>query len=136
MAAGKYSFTIEQGTTVDFELQYKDSSNTPIDLTGYTGAMSIRSTYSGSGETYLALTSLSGSQYNDGKPSGSAFLSISGSNLSTPPSSGSIGIYIGWELTDGLTFTSPAYYDIELTTGSIRTRILEGRINLSQQVTY
>ena len=136
MAAGKYSFTIEQGTTVDFELQYKDSSNTPIDLTGYTGAMSIRSTYSGSGETYLALTSLSGSQYADGKPSGSAFLSISGSNLSTPPSSGSIGIYIGWELTNGLTFTSPAYYDIELTTGSIRTRILEGRINLSQQVTY
>ena len=136
MAAGKYSFTIEQGTTVDFELQYKDSSNTPIDLTGYTGAMSIRSTYSGSGETYLALTSLSGSQYADGKPSGSAFLSISGSNLSTPPSSGSIWIYIGWELTDGLTFTSPAYYDIELTTGSIRTRILEGRINLSQQVTY
>ena len=136
MAAGKYSFTIEQGTTVDFELQYKDSSNTPIDLTGYTGAMSIRSTYSGSGETYLALTSLSGSQYADGKPSGSAFLSISGSNLSTPPSSGSIGIYIGWELTDGLTFTSPVYYDIELTTGSIRTRILEGRINLSQQVTY
>jgi hypothetical protein len=136
MAAGKYSFTIEQGTTVDFELQYKDSSNTPIDLTGYTGAMSIRSTYSGSGETYLALTSLSGSQYANGKPSGSAFLSISGSNLSTPPSSGSIGIYIGWELTDGLTFTSPAYYDIELTTGSIRTRILEGRINLSQQVTY
>jgi len=136
MAAGKYSFTIEQGTTVDFELQYKDSSNTPIDLTGYTGAMSIRSTYSGSGTTYLALTSLSGSQYADGKPSGSAFLSISGSNLSTPSSSGSIGIYIGWELTDGLTFTSPAYYDIELTTGSIRTRILEGRINLSQQVTY
>jgi hypothetical protein len=136
MAAGKYSFTIEQGTTVDFELQYKDSSNTPIDLTGYTGAMSIRSTYSGSGTTYLTLTSLSGSQYADGKPSGSAFLSISGSNLSTPPSSGSIGIYIGWELTDGLTFTSPAYYDIELTTGSIRTRILEGRINLSQQVTY
>ena len=136
MAAGKYSFTIEQGTTIDFELQYKDSSNTPIDLTGYTGAMSIRSTYSGSGTTYLTLTSLSGSQYANGKPSGSAFLSISGSNLSTPPSSGSIGVYIGWELTDGLTFTSPAYYDIELTTGSIRTRILEGRINLSQQVTY
>ena len=136
MAAGKYSFTIEQGTTVDFELQYKDSSNNPIDLTGYTGAMSIRSTYSGSGTTYLALTSLTGSQYDDGKPSGSAFLSISGSNLSTPPSSGSIGVYVGFELTDSLSFTSSAYYDIELTSGSIRTRILEGRVNLSQQVTY
>jgi len=136
MAAGKYSFTIEQGTTVDFELQYRDSSNNPIDLTGYTGAMSIRSTYSGSGTTYLAFTSLTGSQYASGKPSGSAFLSISGSNLSTPPSSGSVGVYIGFELTDNLSFTSSAYYDIELTSGSIRTRLLEGRINLSQQVTY
>jgi len=136
MAAGKYSFTIEQGTTVDFELQYRDSSNNPIDLTGYTGAMSIRSTYSGSGTTYLAFTSLTGSQYASGKPSGSAFLSISGSNLSTPPSSGSVGVYVGFGLTDGLTFTTPAYYDIELTSGSIRTRLLEGRINLSQQVTY
>ena len=61
---------------------------------------------------------------------------ISGSNLSTPPSSGSIGVYVGWEVTDSLTFTTAAYYDIELTSGSIRTRILEGRVNLSQQVTY
>ena len=41
-----------------------------------------------------------------------------------------------FELTDNLSFTSSAYYDIELTSGSIRTRLLEGRINLSQQVTY
>ena len=136
MAAGRYSFTIEQGNTVDFELQYQDASNTPVDLTGYTAAMSIRSTYSGSGATYLSLTSLSGSQYDEGKPSGSAFLSISGSNLTTDPVSGSIGIYIGWEVADSLTFSSQAYYDIELTSGNIRTRILEGRINLSKQVTY
>ena len=25
MAAGKYSFTIEQGSTLNFEIQYKDS---------------------------------------------------------------------------------------------------------------
>jgi len=136
MAAGRYSFTIEQGTTVDFELQYRDAELNPIDITGYTGAMSIRSTYSGSGVTYLALTTLSGSQYADGKPSGSYFLSISGSDLTTPPTSGSIGIYIGWVETDTLTFTGSAYYDIELTSGSIRTRILEGRVNISQQVSY
>ena len=57
MAAGRYSFTLEQGTTVDFELQYKDSDSNPIDLTGYTGKMEIRSAYSGSGETFLTLTS-------------------------------------------------------------------------------
>ena len=35
MAAGIYDFIIEQGSTVDFELQYKDSNGSPIDLTGY-----------------------------------------------------------------------------------------------------
>ena len=32
MAAGKYSFIIEQGATTDFEVQYKDSSGSPVDL--------------------------------------------------------------------------------------------------------
>ena len=44
MAAGKYSFTIEQGSTVDFEIAYKDSNSDPIDLTSYTARMQI-STY-------------------------------------------------------------------------------------------
>ena len=37
MSAGRYSFTIEQGATLDFELAYKDSNNNPINLTGYQG---------------------------------------------------------------------------------------------------
>ena len=32
MAAGKYSFSVEQGSTVKFDVAYKDSSNNPIDL--------------------------------------------------------------------------------------------------------
>ena len=133
MAAGRYSFTIEQGTTLDFELQYKDSNGNPIDLTGYEGAMQIRSTYSGSGETFLTLTSSLGDSYN--KTTTNSFLSFSGSNLTTPTTSGSIGIYAGFEATDSLTFGGQAFYDIELTSGSIRTRILEGRIQLSRQTT-
>jgi hypothetical protein len=133
MAAGKYSFTIEQGATLDFEIQYRDSSGNPIDLTGYTGKMQIRSNYSGSGTTYLTLTSSLGDTYT--KTSGSAFLSFSGSNLTTPTTSGSIGIYAGWVATDALTFTDQAYYDLEITSGNIRTRILEGQVRLSKQVT-
>lgn len=133
MAAGKYSFTIEQGATLDFEIQYRDSSGNPIDLTGYTGKMQIRSNYSGSGITYLTLTSSLGDTYT--KTSGSAFLSFSGSNLTTPTTSGSIGIYAGWIATDALTFTNQAYYDLEITSGNIRTRILEGQVRLSKQVT-
>ena len=133
MAAGRYSFTLEQGTTVDFELQYKDSVSVPIDLTGYTGKMEIRSTYSGSGITYVTLTSSLGDSYT--KEAGNAFLSFSGSSLDTPTTSGSIGIYIGYEATDNLDFDAEAFYDLEITSGVIRTRLLEGRILLSKQTT-
>ena len=39
MPAGRYSFNIEQGATLDIEVQYKDSSGNPIDLTDYSGRM-------------------------------------------------------------------------------------------------
>ena len=39
MAAGRYSFTIEQGATFQLELQYKDANQTPINLTNYSGRM-------------------------------------------------------------------------------------------------
>ena len=42
MAAGRYSFIIEQGSTVSFEIQYADSSGDPIDLTHYTARMQLR----------------------------------------------------------------------------------------------
>lgn len=133
MAAGKYSFTIEQGSTLNLELQYKDSSSDPIDLAGYEGAMQIRSTYSGSGVTYLTLTSSLGDAYE--KSSDVSFLSFSGSSLDKPTSSGSIGIYAGWEVTEALTFTGNAFYDLEIISGSEKIRLLEGQVKLSQQVT-
>jgi hypothetical protein len=137
MAAGRYSFTIEQGATLNFEIQYTDANGLPVDLTGYTGFMQIRSGFSGSAGTvtYLTFPALSGSQYADGFPSQSAFLSFSGSNLATPPISGTIGIYAGWYATQGLDFSGTAYYDLEITSGSLRTRLLEGQVQLAKQVT-
>ena len=132
MAAGNYTFTIEQGSTVDFEVQYQDSGSIPIDLSGQTAEMRIRTGYKG--EALAALTSSLESGVSYTKASGSAFLSLSGSNLVTPPSSGSIGIYIGHDVTDALDFDK-ALYDIELTSGETRTRILEGRIKLSKDIT-
>lgn len=35
MAAGKYSFVIEQGSTFQLELQYKDSAGSAVSLVGY-----------------------------------------------------------------------------------------------------
>lgn len=134
MAAGLYNFTIEQGATLSFEIQYKDNSGTPIDLTGYNAKMEIASAYSGSTRTvYAMLTSSLGDTYT--KDTGSEFLSLSGSDLTTPTTSGSIGIYIGWARTNELVFTGSAVYDLELTVGTERTRLLQGQVQLSKQVT-
>ena len=131
MAAGKYSFTIEQGTTTNFEIQYKDSNDTPVDLTNYSGRLQIRSTYvQDSGELYLTLSSSL-------NPDGTG-LNFSGSNGSTPPTSGSIGIYIAACTSSALTF-SEAKYDLELYSGSVECpftiRLLEGNVKLSKEVT-
>lgn len=42
MAASKYDFTIEQGTSFKFSLIYKDSNNVPIDLTGWCARLSLK----------------------------------------------------------------------------------------------
>ena len=127
MAAGKYSFVIEQGSTTNFEIQYKDSSNNPIDLSQYTGRMMVRSGYAdGSPTTYIALTSVL-----DADGTG---LNFSGSNGTTPPTSGSIGICISAASSSALTFNE-AFYDLEIVSGSSVTRLLEGKVRLSREVT-
>jgi hypothetical protein len=127
MAAGKYSFVIEQGTTTNFEIQYKDSNNAPVNLTGYSGKMMIRSGYADANPTTYAI--LSSSLAADGTG-----LNFSGSNGITPPASGSIGVVISAMSSSNFTFNN-ALYDLEITSGSIVTRILEGQVSLSKEVT-
>lgn len=127
MAAGKYSFTIEQGSTVDFELRYKDADGNPINLTGHGGKMQIKSGYAdNSPTTYLTLSSSLMADRTGLNFSGSA-----GTNSLT---SGSIGLYISAATSSLLSFDT-AYYDIIITSGSTVTRILEGQIKLAKQVT-
>ena len=45
MAAGNYTFTLEQGSTTDFQLDWKDSGGAKVDLTHYSARMQIRSDY-------------------------------------------------------------------------------------------
>jgi len=127
MGAGRYSFVIEQGSTLNLEIQYKDSTNTPVDLTGYSGKMMIRSNYADQNPTTYAI--LSSSLASDGTG-----LNFSGSNGITPPASGSIGIYISAVSSSNFTFNT-ARYDLEITSGSVITRLLEGQVSLSQEVT-
>ena len=128
MSAGRYSFTIEQGTTFQLELIYKDSNQTPVDLTGYSGRMQLRPTVD-STTVYLTLSS---SLRADGTG-----LNFSGSSGTNPPSSGSIGIYIASCTSSLLNFTN-AYYDLEIYSGSncpYTVRLIEGQVQLSKEVT-
>ena len=130
MSAGKYNFTIEQGTTIDFEIQYKDSNNSPVDLTGYTGRMQIKNNFSSSATVVYA--TLSSSLDSDGTG-----LNFSGSSGTKSPTSGSIGIFISATSSSLFDFNT-ARYDLEIYSGStypVVTRLLEGTVKLSQQVT-
>jgi hypothetical protein len=128
MSAGKYNFIIEQGTTFKLEIQYKDSGSVPIDLTGYNARMQIRPSIASS-TVYLTLSS---SLNSDGTG-----INMSGSNGSTPLTSGSLGIYISSCTSSALNFDQ-AYYDLEIYSGSscpYTVRLIEGRVQLSKEVT-
>ena len=128
MAAGKYNFTIEQGTTLDFEIQYSDSNSDPIDLTGYTSRMQIKNAKGGD-TTYITLTSTLAA---DGTG-----LNMSGSSGTKPLTSGSIGIYISAYSSSLLDFNK-AFYDLEISSGGaypIVNRLIEGTVTLSKEVT-
>ncbi len=128
MAAGRYLFTIEQGATTDLLLEYKDSNGSPVDLSGYTARMQIRPSVD-STTTYLSITSVTAS---DG--TGLNLTPQSGS-VTLPRTSGSIGLFISAVSSSALTF-SEGVYDIELQSSTgIVTRLLEGMVKLSKEVT-
>ena len=125
MAAGKYSFVIEQGATFQRELVYQDSLGNPIDLTDYGARMQIRPA-PGSSTLYMTLSS---SLTSDGSG-----LNLYGLNGTNPKTSGSIGIIISAISSSALTFDEAAY-DLELYSGSFVNRIIEGKVKLSKEVT-
>ncbi len=125
MSAGKYSFTIEQGATLSLEFKYIDLDGMPINLSGYSGRMQIRTSI----DAVPVLLNLSSSLQPDGTG-----LNFSGSNGNTPPSSGSIGLYISAATSSLLTFDK-ALYDLEIQSGITVIRLLEGQVRLSKEIT-
>jgi hypothetical protein len=126
MAAAKYSFVIEQGATLTFQLDWTDELGNPIDLTGMHARMQIRPTVE-STEVYLNLSSSLSDSCGTG-------LNLSGSVGTNPLSSGSIGVYVSAASSSLLTF-GEAYYDLEVVNGCEVYRLLEGKVRLSKNVT-
>jgi hypothetical protein len=121
MAAGKYSFVIEQGTTTNFNISYQDSSKNYINLTGYAARMQLRPNINSS-TVYLQLSSS---------------LNSDGTGITVSPS-GSLNIYISSCTSSMLNFDQ-AVYDLEIYSGSgacpYVIRLLEGNVKLSKEVT-
>ncbi len=131
MAAGYYNFIIEQGSTLDYRVQYKDANNAPIDLTDYHAKMQIRNA-PGGGTLYMTLSSSL-------KTCGTGInMTPTSASIVLPKSSGSFSIYLSAASSSLLNFDK-AHYDLELISGSGACaqviRVLQGRIKLSKEVT-
>ena len=115
MAAGEYNFTIEQGATLDRTFIYKDGDGDPLDLTGFTARMHLRSRASAA-TTLLELTTTNGR------------IVITGAT-------GTIRLVAPASVTAALNFNTAVYdLEIESAVGTV-TRLLQGTIELSKEVT-
>ena len=117
MSAANLDIVMEQGTTFERNLYYKDNNGKPIDITGYTAAMHVRAQKKAS-EALLTLTSSAG------------YITIGGAI-------GHLEIHIPANEMDDLNFIW-GFYDLELYPEGDTTqafRLLEGRIRLTKEVT-
>ena len=116
VAAGKHRLLIEQGATWSRTVVWKDAAGLPIDLTGYSARMQIRSTRQG-GTALVSLTS---------SPAG---------GITITPAEGKIVLRVEAAETTTLT-PGTAFYDLEVVSGAGEvTRLLEGGVTISPEVT-
>lgn len=113
MSAGQHNFIIEQGTTFNPVLTWKDSSGTPIDLSGYTARMQLRE--------YLESSTVV------------AELSTENGGIALGGVAGTITLFIS--ATNTANLTESGVYDLEMVQGAVVTRLLEGAFILSKEVT-
>tara|TARA_R110000744_G_scaffold233138_1_gene351166 strand:+ start:84 stop:482 length:399 start_codon:yes stop_codon:yes gene_type:complete len=130
MAAGIYNFTIEQGTTFQRTFKYKDASGNPLDLSDHSIRMQIRSDKADNTGSFLN-EFISGSN-----TSGGLFLLSSSVAGTDANKTDQFTLFISASTTTSMSFNS-AIYDIEIeNTGSgIVTRLLQGKIKISKEVT-
>lgn len=115
MAAAKYKLKLEQGATLRKPFTWK-AAGVPVDLTGWTGRMQIRPEID-SAEVLAELTTENGGILIDA------------------PTSGTFVLYLDDAATAALDFEQAAY-DVELQapSGDV-TRIMQGVVTLSREVT-
>ncbi len=115
MTAGIYNFTIDQGAQYNTTIVYEDGSGNPIDLTGYTAEMQLREQSSSPNPADLTLSTSNG-------------------GIVITPLTGTLAITMTTAQTGALTARFYVY-DLELSVGGVVSRLIQGQITVSAQVT-
>jgi hypothetical protein len=114
-AAGKYQIIADQGATFQRVLTWKDSTNTAVNLTGYTARMHIRNEYE-STSFVLALTT-ENSRIALGGATGRVTLTVDATTMTN-------------------LFADTYVYDLELVSGAgVVTRLVMGTFTVRREVT-
>ena len=115
MTAATHDITIEQGATFIRHITWKDANGAPIDINGYTARMQVRPSVR-SDDVLLSATTENG------------YIVLGGA-------AGTVDITIPAAVTAALTKTRGAY-DLELVSGGgVVTRLIEGDVEISREVT-
>lgn len=113
--AATYNMTIDQGTTVSIDFQYRTSAGVPIPLTSYTARMQARPTQS-SAVTVMDATTTNG-------------------QLVVTGATGTVTLALTATQSAALDFDR-AVYDIEIVSpAGVVTRLVQGTVTLSREVT-
>lgn len=115
MTAGTYDISVEQNATFSLTITWKNSAGSPIDLTGYTAKAVIQSQ---AGATLATLSSAGG---------------VDGT-ITLGGAAGTIVLTLPAAFTAGLT-PQIGMWDLLLTSGSTKTRLLQGSVGISRGVT-
>lgn len=122
MSAGTYDIVIEQGATFERTMTIKDSNDDPIDLTGFTFTGQVRKTYSSSS----IIISFTFEILNQVSNTGQVKMKLTSSQTSSIPV----------DKADNYEKKTTIYcYDVEMDTGSVVDRIIQGTASISPEVT-
>ena len=113
--AAVYDITIEQGATFRLSLIWKDSSNVPVNLTGYTARMQVRRSYT---DTVIQLA-----------------MTTEGGSITLGGAAGTINVVSAATATEDIAARA-GVYDLELmSSDGVVTRLVEGKVTIKPEVT-
>ena len=110
MAAGTYNLAIEQGATFSLQITLQAPGGGVFSLVGYTIRAQIRRSHSHSKATDLTVT------------------------VAPPPATGVFVLGLSAAKTQALDFQT-GVWDLEIASGGVVTRVLQGAVEVSPEVT-